>query len=100
MLTKFGISRQIFLKFVKIKFRENPSSRIGADICGETDRRMYEQTDGRTGAFVDYMKAPNVLRYSIVFLYKYITDITVWECDRNRKRFEINYLLNANIYLT
>ena len=72
MLTKFGISRQIFLKFVKVKFHENPSSRNRADICGETDRRMYEQTDGWTGAFLDYVKAPNCLRYSIVFLYIYI----------------------------
>jgi hypothetical protein len=38
---------------------------------------MYEQTDGRTGAFVEYVKAPKDLRYSILFLYKYITNITV-----------------------
>jgi hypothetical protein len=77
MLTKFGISRQIFLKFLEVKFHENPSSRIRADICGETDRRMYEQTDGRTGAFVDYVKSPKILRYSVVCLCKYITNITV-----------------------
>jgi hypothetical protein len=51
MLNKFGISRQIFVGFVKVKFHENPFSRIRADICGETERRMHEQTDGRTGAF-------------------------------------------------
>jgi len=32
---------------------------------------MYEQTDGQTGAFVDYVMAPKVLRYSIVYLCKY-----------------------------
>jgi len=48
MLAKFGISRQIFLKFDNVKFHENLSSRVRADICGETDRRIYEQNDRRT----------------------------------------------------
>ena len=31
MLAKFGISRQIILIFVNVKFHENPSSRISSD---------------------------------------------------------------------
>jgi hypothetical protein len=67
MLTKFGISRPIFLKFDNVKLHENPSSRRPADMYGESDRRMYEQTDGRTGVCVEHVKSPKMLIYSIVF---------------------------------
>jgi len=37
ILTKFGISRQTFIRFPNIKFREVPCIGSGADICGRTD---------------------------------------------------------------
>ena len=77
ILIKFGISRQIFIKFDNVKFHENLSSTVRADICGKTDRRMYEQTDGRTGAFVDYWEAPKSVRYSFICLWKYIINASV-----------------------
>ena len=35
--TKFGESREIFIKVPNIKFHANPSRWSRADICGETD---------------------------------------------------------------
>jgi hypothetical protein len=37
-LNKFGVSRQIFLKVLDIKFHGNLSSGSRADACGQTDR--------------------------------------------------------------
>ena len=48
-VTKFGISRQIFVKVHNIKFQRNPSSGGSADIYmdGRTDRQTdRQQTDG------------------------------------------------------
>jgi hypothetical protein len=45
-------------------------------ICGENDRRAYEQIDGRTGACVEQVKSPNILYYFNLFLCKDI-NITV-----------------------
>jgi hypothetical protein len=39
VLTKFGFSRQIFLKILNTKFHGNPLSGSHADTCGRTDRR-------------------------------------------------------------
>ena len=38
-LTKYGISRQVFVKVPNIKFQENLSSGSHADTCGQTDGR-------------------------------------------------------------
>jgi len=39
ILTKFGLSQQIFIEVSKIKFHRNPSIGSRAGICGETDRQ-------------------------------------------------------------
>jgi len=45
-LTKFRISRKIFVKVHNTKFHPNPSSGGSADICGRTDRQKRQQTGG------------------------------------------------------
>ena len=44
LLSKFGISRQIFIDLLNIKFHKNPSIWNSADTWEQTDR----QADGRT----------------------------------------------------
>jgi len=39
ILTKFGVSRQIFAEVSNTKFYENPSSGNRADTCGQTDQQ-------------------------------------------------------------
>jgi hypothetical protein len=52
ILTKFGFSRQIFIRVSNIKFHENPPSGSRADICGRTAgheecNRHFARVSGR-----------------------------------------------------
>jgi hypothetical protein len=48
ILAKFSFSRQVDIEVPNIKFHENPSSESCVDTCGEKDRGMDRETDGRS----------------------------------------------------
>jgi hypothetical protein len=54
--TKFGLSRENFIKIPSIKFHGNTFSGSGVDTCGRTD------TTTLTDAFRDYANAPKSLQ--------------------------------------
>ena len=66
-----------FLKIRQCQISWNSFHIIRADTFGDTDRRMYEQTERRTGAFVDYVKEHKILHYCILCLCKYIINVSV-----------------------
>jgi hypothetical protein len=49
ILTKFGISRQVFVEVPNIKFHKILSRVFRADTCEQTDRQMdgYDEANGR-----------------------------------------------------
>jgi hypothetical protein len=52
--TKFGFSRQIFIKVPNVKFQGNLSSGNRADTCGQTDKQTHMK---QIGAFRNYAKS-------------------------------------------
>jgi len=71
ILIKFGVSRQILIKFPNTKFYGNESGASGADTCGQTDR--HRRTDGhkaneRIFATMNARPKKTFLRVEISFL--------------------------------
>jgi hypothetical protein len=69
MLTKFGISRRIFIEAPHIKFHLNPASGGRAETCarteGQLDRERERQNDGPDETYERFsQKAPNKAKLS------------------------------------
>jgi len=56
VLSKFGLSKQVFVEVPNIKFYGNPSNGNRADAA---DRQTDGHDEGNLGAFRDYANAPN-----------------------------------------
>jgi basic membrane lipoprotein Med (substrate-binding protein (PBP1-ABC) superfamily) len=69
--TKFGFSRQIFIRILYIKFHGHPSSGICVDTCGQTDKETY-MTKVK-GVLRDYANAPNnIFHYCNIVVHTHI----------------------------